>query len=100
MRIFLIIFQVIYVLALIPWLIMTLVSPMIFDAGVTAARVSIVGILVAYPIVAVICSILAWRLRLKRKLVSLLVNLIPFLWVIAIPLVVFGEALATAFSTG
>jgi hypothetical protein len=100
MRVFLIVFQVIYVLALIPWLLVTAMSPMLFDAGVTAVGISVIVILLSYPIAVLICSIIAWRLRRRRKLVSVLVNLIPVLWVIAIPAAMLGQALTNAVSVG
>ncbi|QSO51896.1 hypothetical protein JZ785_24525 [Alicyclobacillus curvatus] len=100
MRVFLIVFQVIYVLALIPWLLVTAMSPMLFDAGVTAVGISVIVILLSYPIAVLICSIIAWRLRRRRKLVSVLVNLIPLLWVIAIPSAMLGQALTNAVSVG
>jgi len=100
MRGFLISFQIIYVLAVVPWLLITVMSPMVFDSGVTAGGISFVVILLSYPIVALICSILAWRLRLKRKLASVLLNTVPILWVIAILLAMFGESLGAALSAG
>lgn len=82
MRIYLVISQIIYVLALFPWFVAFIMSPMAFDAGFSAWNITFVTVLAGYPVAVITSSILAWTLRRKRPRVSIWVNLIPTLWII------------------
>jgi ATP/ADP translocase len=83
MRTYLIISQIVYLLALLPWLLFVVISPMVLDAGVSTWNVTYVLTILLYPIAVIICSILAWIFRRKRRKVSIYVNLIPFLLFLA-----------------
>ena len=83
MRLFLIVSQILYLGSLIPWFIIWAMSFMSFDGGVNVSNVSFVLWISFYPIAVIACSILAWVFRVKRKRQSLVVNLIPLLWVIS-----------------
>jgi len=83
MRLFLIVSQILYLGSLIPWFIIWAMSFMSFDGGVNVSNVSFVLGISLYPIAVIACSILAWVFRVKRKRQSLVVNLIPLLWVIS-----------------
>ena len=82
MRPYLIVSQAIYLLALIPWLFVIIMSPMAFDAGFSTWNLSLVAILIAYPIAVIVCSLVAWILHRKHARTSAYLNLIPALWFI------------------
>lgn len=85
MKKFLVITQVIYALFLGVWAIVWLTSFMLFDSGVTWTSATAFGVITAYPVAALTCSITAWILRRKEKQrTSVYVNLVPSLWVVSI----------------
>ncbi|MDF2963799.1 MAG: hypothetical protein K0S39_5534 [Paenibacillus sp.] len=92
MKNFLIISQLIYLLCMVPWLVVWGLSFMGFDNGVSLVNVSIVLAIGVYPIAVIICSIIAWLLRSRRKRTAIIVNLVPCLWVIGlgIPLLILN----------
>ena len=90
MRPYLIVSQAIYLLAFIPWSFLIIMSPMAFDAGVSTWNISLVAILIAYPIAVIVCSLVAWMLHRKHARTSAYVNIIPALWFI-------GSAVAFSF---
>jgi hypothetical protein len=62
-KVILIIATVIYALSLLPWMLMLLFAPMLYDSGVSAtANLMMVGVL-GWPIVVVVSLILGWRMR-------------------------------------
>lgn len=80
---YLIVTQVVYVLALIPWSLVFIMSPMMFDAGVAVWNSITFGFIAAYPVALIISSILAWRLRRRaRSAVVYFVGGIPALWIV------------------
>ena len=83
MRTFLVVTQIIYLLALFPWVFFAVMSPMAFDAGFSTWNITFVLAIFLYPVAVIVCSILAWIFRRKRRKVSIYVNLIPFLWILA-----------------
>jgi len=89
MKIYLVILQVIYLLCLIPWLPIWGLSFMSFDGGFSIYNILFVSIITLYPVAIIICTILSWILRTKRKKTAIIINLIPMLWVAGFALVVF-----------
>jgi hypothetical protein len=83
MRMFLIISQIFYLISIIPWFVIWGLSFMSFDGGVTFSNGVYVLVITLYPIAVIICSILSWVFRVKRKRLSLIFNLIPLIWVIS-----------------
>jgi hypothetical protein len=83
MRLFLIISQILYILSFIPWFVIWTMSFMSFDSGVSLSNVVFVLVITLYPISVITCSILSWLFRVKRKRLSLIIDLIPMLWVIS-----------------
>jgi len=86
MKSFLIIVQLLYLLCIIPWLLIWGVSFMGFDQGISFFNVALVIVIGVYPLVVLICCIIAWVLRKRRQRMSIIVNLVPMLWVIGIGL--------------
>jgi ATP/ADP translocase len=83
MRTYLIISQIIYLLAILPWSIFLMMSSMAFDNGFSTWNITFVGAILLYPIAVIVCSILAWVFRRKHRKVVIYINLIPFLWFLA-----------------
>lgn len=65
---------------------------MSFDQGFAWSSFALVAGIGIYPIAVVVCSILAWILRNRRKRMATLLNLIPMLWILGlgIPLVILN----------
>ncbi|MGG3927105.1 hypothetical protein ABET51_14025 [Metabacillus fastidiosus] len=83
MKPYFIISQILYLLSLIPWVVIWGMSFMSFDAGIGIWNTSFVLIITLYPVAILICSILAWVFRLKKKRFAVIINLVPSLWIIA-----------------
>jgi hypothetical protein len=83
MKLYLIISQILYALSLIPWFVIWGLSFMSFDSGVNLANGSFVLTITLYPVAVIICSILAWVFRVKKKRSSIIINLLPMLWILA-----------------
>lgn len=88
MIIFLIISEVIYVASLLPWLIMFGLSFMSFDAGFGFANIAFVGGIALYPLAVIICSILGWVYRLRKKRIAIIIHCIPMIWIISFLLLI------------
>lgn len=81
MKPYLIITQILYALSFIPWFVIWGLSFMSFDSGVNSANVSFVLAISLYPVAVIICAILAWFFRVKKKRLSIILNLVPMLWI-------------------
>lgn len=85
-----------YAIALIPWGLALLMSPMLFDAGVAIWNSIVFGLIIAYPVAVIISSILAWRLRRRaRSVVVYVVGGIPALWVVVAAILALTTALSS-----
>lgn len=84
MKAFLISSQILYVLCLAPWLLIWGITFMGFDSGFNWFGVALTGGIGLYPVAVVVCSILAWMNRTKRKRAAILFNLVPMLWVLLV----------------
>jgi hypothetical protein len=82
----LVITQILYVLSLLPWFVIWGLSFMSFDAGIGFYNTLFVLIITIYPVVVVVSSIFAWVFRLKRKRLSIILSLLPMIWVISFTL--------------
>jgi uncharacterized membrane protein len=85
----LIISQIIAALFLLPWVVVAGLSFMAFDSGVSTGAVVFVSIIVAYPIVAIVCGIIAWLLYRSHKdkaavIVTSLFLIYPIMFVILV----------------
>ena len=89
MKIYLVIIQVIYLLCLIPWLPIWGLSFMSFDGGFSFYNILFVLIVSLYPVAFIVCTILSWIFRNKRKKTAIIINLIPIIWVAAFAFVLF-----------
>ncbi|MGI8387427.1 hypothetical protein [Robertmurraya sp. P23] len=83
MKPFLIITQILYVLSLLPWFVIWGMSFMSFDAGIGFYNSLFVIIITLYPVAVIVSSILSWVFHRKRKKLSVILNLVPMVWVIA-----------------
>lgn len=83
MKPFLIITQILYALSLLPWFVIWSMSFMSFDAGIGFYNSLFVLIITLYPVAVIVSSILSWVFHRKRKKLSVILNLIPMVWVIA-----------------
>lgn len=84
MKTFLVLCQLLYALCMIPWLIVWGLSFMSFDQGFSWAAAGFVAGIGLYPIAAIVCSIIAWKLHKRRKGVAVFLNLIPMLWTLGL----------------
>ncbi|TLS52166.1 hypothetical protein FE782_12485 [Paenibacillus antri] len=89
MKAFFISSQILYVLCLAPWFLIWGISFMGFDSGFSWFAVALTGGIGLYPIAVIVCSILAWRNRIKRKRAAVIFNLVPMLWIalVVVPVV-------------
>ncbi|MDQ0201846.1 hypothetical protein [Neobacillus ginsengisoli] len=83
MKTYLIISQILYLLSLIPWFLIWGLSFMSFDNGVNLYNVSFVLSISLYPVAVIVCSILSWYFRVKKKRFAMIINIAPMLWIIA-----------------
>lgn len=84
MKKFLILSQILYVLCLIPWLVIWGLSFMSFDNGFSWANITFVLSISLYPVAVILCSLLAWALRIRKKRAAIIINLIPMIWVVGL----------------
>jgi hypothetical protein len=91
--IWLIVSQVLYLLALLPWLIMAGFAFMMFDSGFSVKALLFASGIWTYPLVALSCAILAWLLYGWGNTTGALVaTSVPMLW--GAPILLFYPALA------
>ncbi|MHC0039743.1 hypothetical protein [Pseudoneobacillus sp. C159] len=83
MKLYLIISQVLYTISLIPWLAIWGLSFMSFDSGFNVFNVSFVLAITLYPVAIIICSILSWVFKTRKRRFAIVINLIPLLWIIS-----------------
>lgn len=83
MLVYLIVSQVLFICSLLPWIIIWGMSFMSFDAGIGLYNSLFVLTITVYPLAIIICSILAWIFRVKKKRFAIIINLVPLLWVIS-----------------
>lgn len=86
---FLVIIQILYVLSLLPWFVIWGLSFMSFDAGIGFYNALFVLVITIYPIVVVVSSIFAWVFRKKRRRLSIILSVLPSVWVISFTLFMF-----------
>ncbi len=87
MKKFLVITQILYALSLAPWLLMMIVSLLAgLDQDASLLAVALLGSVVLYPVVAIVCSVSAWILRKRGQRYVILVNLGPLLWIVCLVL--------------
>lgn len=84
MKPFLIISQTLYAICIVPWIVIFGMSFLSFDAGFNFYNIAFVSVIGLYPIAIVVCSIISWILRLRKKQIAIMINLIPMLWILFI----------------
>jgi hypothetical protein len=84
MKAFLIASQIFYVLCLIPWFLIWGITFMGFASGINWFSVMLTGGIGLYPVAVIVCSILAWKVRIRRKRTASIVNLVPMLWILLV----------------
>lgn len=84
MKTFLISIQALYALCLLPWFLIWGLTLMGFANGINWFSTALTAGIGLYPVAVAVCSVFAWLLRIKRKRVAIIVNLIPMLWVLAV----------------
>jgi hypothetical protein len=57
---------------------------MSFDSGVNRYNVSFVLSISLYPFAVIVCSILSWYFRVKKKRFAMIINIIPMLWIVVL----------------
>jgi hypothetical protein len=82
MKIYLIISQLIYAICLIPWFPIWGLSFMSFDNGIALGNSAFVIGIGLYPVAVIICSILGWLLQRRNKMLAIIFNSVPMLWII------------------
>jgi hypothetical protein len=86
--IWLIVSQVLAALSLLPWLLIAGLSVMAFDAGFSTGAALFVGAIWAYPLLPLVCSVVAWVCYIKhRTRGAVIATSIPML--IVLPLLVY-----------
>ncbi|PKG22796.1 hypothetical protein [Niallia nealsonii] len=89
MKTYLVITQILYAVCLLPWLVVFGMSFMSFDQGISVANSAFVFGIGVYPIFVIICSVVAWIYRKRKKKLAIIVNLIPMLWIIGLGVPLF-----------
>ena len=88
--VWMIISQLIELLSLAPWLMVAGLSVMAFDSGETPLAWLLVGTVWGYPLLPLVCSILAWILYAsKRRQAAVVVTSLPIL-IVLLALIIFG----------
>lgn len=81
MKLLLLLSQLLSVLTLIPWAIMAMFSPMLFDAPDSTKQMMpyiMIGLLLLYPFVIILCIVMGWRYWKKQHTTrAFLVSLLP-----------------------
>lgn len=86
----LIITQLLGLLSLLPWLVISGLSFMAFDAGYSITAVVFVGLIWSYPLLPIICSIVAWVAYARGQTTTALVSTsIPLLLIAPLVLYLF-----------
>ncbi|WP_379136318.1 hypothetical protein [Paenibacillus sp. sgz500958] len=83
MKPFLIISQVIYTACLVAWIIIWLMSFMLFDSGIFFWNSFFFVLISLFPVAVLACSLTAWIVRKRRPRTAIAVNLIPMLWIVS-----------------
>ena len=87
-RAWLLVSQVLALLSLLPWLVIAGLSVMAFDAGYSTEAAVFVGTIWAYPLLPLVCSIVAWVCYVKHRMRgAVIVTSIPML--IVLPLMLY-----------
>jgi hypothetical protein len=84
MKAYLVSSQLVYALCLAPWFLIWGITLMGFANGINWFSLTLTGVVSLYPIAAIVCSILAWKFRDKRRRAAVIVNLIPMLWILLV----------------
>jgi hypothetical protein len=84
MKAYLISTQIFYVMCLVPWFLIWGITFMGFANGINWFGVMVTGGIGLYPIAIIVCSILAWKFRIRRKRTASIVNLVPILWILLV----------------
>ncbi|GEM_PF-1421336 len=84
MKTFLISIQALYAVCLLPWFLIWGLTLMGFANGINWFSIALTIGIGLYPIAAAACSVFAWLLRIKRKRIAIIVNLIPMVWVLLV----------------
>jgi hypothetical protein len=79
-KVWMIVTQVLMALSLLPWAGALLMSPMAFDSGFSAPALILVGVLLSYPLMLLLCGFMSWRSFLAGNgRIAALWTTIPFL---------------------
>ncbi|MDQ0192064.1 magnesium-transporting ATPase (P-type) [Paenibacillus wynnii] len=89
MKPFLVITQLIYTGCLVAWLVVWLMSFMVFDSGVSFWNSLFFLLVSLFPVAVVVCSIIAWVVHKRRPRTAITLNLIPMLWVVSFGVIMF-----------
>lgn len=84
MKAFLVLFQMVYALCLLPWLLIMGITLMGFANGINWFSTALSLGIGLFPIAVVACSIYAWKFRTRRKRAALMINLVPMAWILLI----------------
>lgn len=82
MKAYLIISQILFLVSLLPWYVIWMMSFMSFDSGVGVGNSAFVMAITLYPVAIILCSLIAWKIRGSKRRAAVLINLIPLLWVV------------------
>ncbi len=55
-----------------------------FANGINWFSTALTAGITLYPAAVIVCSIMAWRARNKRKRTAIIVNLVPMIWILAV----------------
>lgn len=83
MTLFLIITQILFLVSLLPWYVIWMMSFMSFDSGIGLGNSAFVIAISLYPVAVIICSLLAWKLRGTSRRRAVVINLVPLIWVLS-----------------
>jgi len=83
MKPFLVISQLFYAVCLVGWLVVWMMSFMLFDSGIFFWNSFMFVLISLFPVAVVVCSILSWIFHKRRRRAAVILNLIPMIWVVA-----------------
>ncbi|RKJ28312.1 hypothetical protein D7X33_42600 [Butyricicoccus sp. 1XD8-22] len=80
MRVYFIVTQMVYFLTILPWFLIWGLSLTTFGSGINLDNTLFVLTITVYPVVIVVCSIIAWYFHSKKPIASFFINFIPIIW--------------------
>ncbi len=82
MKLYLIATQVVYYVALLPWIFFWVMAFIMIMHAPTSQNTILFTLTTLYPIAVIVCTIIAWYFHMNKRSVSIAINFIPAIWLI------------------